>query len=255
MVFTIGITFTPLSLGLLGNFGSQISNDLQAYQTNYFGWIASATLLQLIVYSTATALARSARNSELLFLPTGRKSFMLAKMLWPLAISTISIVIFLVVTAFFFPLTFAINFVLLVMSLGFGVLSMTGLSLIGISYQIRYGNATDPVTWGVNILSQFLSGISFPITLLPVGVRVFSYILPQTYIFYFWRISLTRGADASILAPSADLLTGASSGLPFYTSMLAMGLISVALSIAGYIAFRRSVQFARRMGADSITVR
>lgn len=51
----------------------------------------------------------------------------------------------------------------------------------------------DPINWLVNAVAYVLSGVFFPIDLLPVWLRVFSYLIPVTYALRALRGTLMRG--------------------------------------------------------------
>ena len=104
-----------------------------------------------------------------------------------------SILIFLVV-ALLFDFSVSINIFLTSFILILIVLSLSGIGLIsaGIILVTKKG---DPVGWAFTTLTGLLSGVLFPVEILPSWLRVISMFLPTTHALKALRLTLTGNAD------------------------------------------------------------
>jgi ABC-2 type transport system permease protein len=66
----------------------------------------------------------------------------------------------------------------------------------------------DPMNWFINSVAYVFSGVFFPITLLPIWLRVISYALPFTYSLRALRGALMRGEGMAVLWPDLLVLLG-----------------------------------------------
>ena len=97
-------------------------------------------------------------------------------------------------------------------------LSAAVVVLVGLSSLISYGvfsaafmivfKRGDPLNWFVNAVAYVFSGVFFPVSLLPPGLRIISHALPFTYVLRALRAALMRGAGLAELAPDIAILLG-----------------------------------------------
>ncbi len=90
------------------------------------------------------------------------------------------------------------------------LVSLTSLLSYGIfstAFLVIYKRG-DPLNWVVNAVSYVLSGVFFPIDLLPIWLRVFSYMLPFTYSLRALRGAMMRGASLAELGNDLLILLG-----------------------------------------------
>lgn len=110
-------------------------------------------------------------------------------------------------TAFYLTLGFFLgfslnpnaNYLLALLAIILGLIISIGIGLISASIAIiaNIWAGTEPISWFFIVLSDLFSGLYFPIEVIPENLRILSYILPQTYIFKMFRLSLLS-PEASI---------------------------------------------------------
>ena len=91
---------------------------------------------------------------------------------------------------------------------------------------------TDPVNWLIGVTISFFSGVYFPIAILPIWLRAFSYLLPLTYSLDLLRATLLDGTPLGELGVSLWIL-------------LLFTIVSVPLSL---LVLDRSVKRAKQTG-------
>jgi ABC-2 type transport system permease protein len=86
-----------------------------------------------------------------------------------------------------------------------GVLLAVGfaVALVNIGLMLRFGQAAEIFTWGINFLLLAISGVFNPTTALPGGLQPLARVLPTTYVFAAARTVLDGGA-----VPWTDLARG-----------------------------------------------
>jgi ABC-2 type transport system permease protein len=107
--------------------------------------------------------------------------------------------------------------------------AFAGLGLLAGSF-ILYFKRGDPVNWLVAGSFDLLSGVYFPLSVLPKGLRLFSAVLPTTVALDEWRNLLLSGNALSLKAAGVQAVW------------------AVALIAAGTAAFRVAFQATRRKG-------
>ena len=135
----------------------------------------------------------------------------------------------LVVLIFGVPLQINLGPALLVLSLAIICLAGVGLASAGIIMVTKVG---DPIAWAFSTLSGFLSGVIFPVEILPNWLQKISAILPPTYALSALRKSLLVG----------------SSLLDIQQELLVLALMALVTVPAGLLAFRWGFNKARRDG-------
>ena len=79
----------------------------------------------------------------------------------------------------------------------FSCVVFSGLGLLSAGFIILYKRG-DPVGMFVPLAVDLLSGVYFPLSVLPEKVKAFSYLLPTTQALDIWRGLLTSGATGSM---------------------------------------------------------
>lgn len=106
------------------------------------------------------------------------------------------------------------------------------LSIISASFIMVY-KMGDPITWALGGVSGFLGGVFFPVTILPKGLRLISYVLPITYSLEAIRLSLLEGYSLNKLAPE----------------IISLLFFSIFLLLASMQIFKYAVKKAKRDGS------
>jgi ABC-2 type transport system permease protein len=120
-------------------------------------------------------------------------------------------------------------------ALALGAISLLALSSWGVlsaAFMLLFKRA-DPLSWLVDVTIFLLAGVYFPVSLLPVWLKVPAYLLPLSYALEAMRLALMRGQSLSQLAGYAGILL----------------LFNVLLIPAGLLAFRRALTLAKRSGS------
>ncbi|MEM2941777.1 MAG: ABC transporter permease [Thermoproteota archaeon] len=133
------------------------------------------------------------------------------------------------VLIFSVPLQVNLGPALLVLGLAIICLAGVGLASAGIIMVTKVG---DPITWASSTLSGFLSGVIFPVEILPDWLQKISAILPPTYALSALRKSLLVGASL------ADI----------QQELLILALMAFVTIPTGLLVFRWGFNRARRDG-------
>lgn len=111
------------------------------------------------------------------------------------------------------------------------LLALNGWGMLSAAFLLVFKRA-DPVNYLVDLTTFILSGVYFPIALLPIWLRVFSYLLPLTYALEALRGALMRGDSLTEL------------GAP----LLALVFFDLLFLSLGWIAFRFALAYTKRTG-------
>lgn len=156
----------------------------------------------------------------MLLSPTRIGTVLLLSGTWSFVLNSVNTVLVLLVGTFFLGITypeanivsaFVILLLVVVSSMGIGMISA------GIIMVVKRG---DPIAWFFNSLTYLLSGVLFPITILPPWVRVISNVIPLTHGLHGMRMALIKGYTLQQLAPQVMLL------LVFCAVLIPLGLWS-----------------------------
>lgn len=119
---------------------------------------------------------------------------------------------------------------LVVALLSFGALNSWG--ILSAAFLLVFKRA-DPLNWLIDLTTFIFCGLYFPISFLPWGLRIFSYLLPLTYALEGLRGALMRGQSLyELRAP-----------------LVALVLFNVFLIPLCLLAFRRALAYTKRTGS------
>lgn len=104
--------------------------------------------------------------------------------------------------------------------------------ILSVAFLIVFKRA-DPVNWLIDLTTFVFCGVYFPITVLPEGLRIFSYMLPLTYSLQALRGALMQGQSLYELR------------LPLFALVL-FNLILIPLC---FYTFRRAITYTKRTGS------
>lgn len=103
----------------------------------------------------------------------------------------------------------------------FALLGM-GLASAGILLVSKRG---DPITWAFTTITGLISGVLYPVSILPIWLQTLSWTLPTTQALHALRLSLTAAAGPDALtAPLSALLLWGAISLPLGVLVLYWGL-------------------------------
>lgn len=117
--------------------------------------------------------------------------------------------------------------------LGIGV--YTGIGMMMSAVALRYRRAGNLVMlW--TFVEQFLAGVIVPISVIPMPIRLFSYIMPTT-----WVIDLVRAG-----------LLGTATILPYTTQLSLLAGLAVLMLVLGSLAVNRALHRVAELGIGDI---
>ena len=209
------------------------------YNTDFVSFIVVGVLIGSIVLSLGAGLDRRIKPwtvETLLMTGVNTPTFVLGTVTWTYVLSVILFVPQLVVSIVVFHTQYNVDPVSLLVAIAISSIIILGLSMIATGLRL-VTKVNDPITWGLAVASQILSGMTFPVSHLDSyisGLSTVSWFLPQTWIYHIIRLaSLT---NASLLDPGVAL------------SFLAAGLFALLLLPLGIYVFRWGLKRAKRDG-------
>ena len=170
---------------------------------------------------------------EVLVSPTGLLTFIIGSSLWGFIWSTLVIAIYLAVGVFFFGVVLSVNLIGTIAVVGLGIGTFLGFSMIGAGILILTKQG-DPVSTIITIATNLFGNVLFPPSVMPLGLRLVSFFVPQYYFFTCIRPMLTGQAIGAIL-PDLAILT----------------LMCAILLPLGYWIFARCLNTSRKSGTLS----
>lgn len=220
-------------------FAMSQSTHLDQYGNNYFLFaIIGISLVDFISTSlrTATKTIREAQAFGFIDIVLNAKItphyYVICSMIYPCCIGLIKVFLYLLVANFFkdFDLSFTnVIYVALISILTF--MPFLGVGLLGASFVLIFKQG-DPVNFFVTIFLTMLSGVLFPISVLPEALRFFSSMIPVTYSLDILRkVIIFNSSDYISLALIYYLLLF--SAALFSIGVYTMGRTIVAIKLSG----------------------
>jgi len=216
VVFTVlGWLLPVFSYYFIGvMYKNAVAPSLAAYGGSYVSFMVVGVAFQGYVSSAFTTLATRIRNEQLmgtleyvLMSPTRLSSFLFYNAAWAFLLNSINAVLILGVGIGFLGVHFVhVDLLGVALALILAILSNMGLGMAsaGIIMVTKQG---DPISFLFNAISNLLSGVFFPISVLPTWLRFFSYLLPLTWSLEAIRYSLLKGYTLFQLAPYLEILS------------------------------------------------
>ncbi len=216
VVFTVlGWLLPVFSYYFIGvMYKNAVAPSLAAYGGSYVSFMVVGVAFQGYVSSAFTTLASRIRNEQLmgtleyvLMSPTRLSSFLFYNAAWAFLLNSINAALILGVGVGFLGVHFVrVDLLGVVAALILAILSNMGLGMAsaGIIMVTKQG---DPISFLFNAISNLLSGVFFPISVLPTWLRFFSYLLPLTWSLEAIRYSLLQGYTLAQLMPYLEILS------------------------------------------------
>nr|HID59185.1 ABC transporter permease [Desulfobacterales bacterium] len=157
---------------------------------------------------------------------------MINSALWNFLMTCFNTVLIFLVIILVFGMKLSVNALASLQVLILSIVCISGIGLMsaGVILVTKHG---DPITWGFSTLTGLLSGVIFPVQVLPNFLRKISAVLPPTYALRAIRKAVIVNAGFSQLR--GDIL-----------SLSVMSLVTLSL---GYYLFRWGFNRARRDGS------
>lgn len=203
-----------LSFYFIGKiFGGAVSSHLAPYGGNYTNFVIWGIAFQGFIVSSLTSFSGEIRREQLmgtlelvLLSPTRLITILFCSSVWNYLFASVYAIATILVAAAFLGLELvSANIMTAVLMLALTVLSTMGIGMISAGV-ILVTKAGDPVAWVFSSLTILLSGVYYPVEVLPQALRSVSAALPLTYGLEGMRLALMRGAELDVLIDKAAIL-------------------------------------------------
>jgi len=154
--------------------------------------------------------------------------------IWNYLITIINMILVLLIYNHFFDVKLNANIPASIVILLISSIAMMGIGIMSAGFIIRFKRG-DPISWILGILTGLLSGIYYPVSILPKYLQAISKILPPTYAIAALRKTALSNANISQVSNEIIIL-------------IIFALITVPL---GLIIFKKSFNYARKQGSLS----
>ena len=192
-------------------FGESAASHLQRYRGDYFSFVLIGIAFSGFIWTGLHTFSQALRQEQvtgtleaLLVTPTPIAVILLSKVCWRFLMNIFRFLVYLAMGSFLFDAhiekaNWGAFFIVLLLS----VVVCSSLGMLSASFVLVFKRG-DPINWFIGHATHLLSGVYYPISVLPSWVRVISYFIPITYSLSLSRDALLRGT--SILSMGADLL-------------------------------------------------
>ncbi|MEW6385978.1 MAG: ABC transporter ATP-binding protein/permease [Thermodesulfobacteriota bacterium] len=187
-------------------FGQSVNQYLSPYGTDYFSFVLMGIAFSqyfdvgLSTFSNSLREAQTTGTLEAMFTsPTSISLIIISSSLWSYLFASLQVLIYLVMGTVLFKarlVDFSLPAVIVILSLT--IVCFSSLGLIAASFIMLFKRG-DPVLWLFSTSSALLSGVYYPLAILPEWLRSLSYFLPNTYILEAVRLALLQGCPLAAL--------------------------------------------------------
>jgi ABC-2 type transport system permease protein len=228
----LSITFIGAAMGQVS--GNQVNTD---YMVLY---LAVGTLVWhylSVVFEAVSSMISWERwegTIEYTFMaPIRRLTQMLGTCVFSIVYGLIHTVIILAVIAAFFQINMAnANILGSIFILLAGSVSFIGIGIVASVLPMLFTERGSQMTFVISSILLLVSGVYYPVSVLPAWMQTLSRISPATYVLEGMRMSLLEGAGMAELLPDIAVLL----------------LIGAVCLPAGMVIFDRAEQYAKRTG-------
>lgn len=194
--------------------GGAVSSYLAPYGGDYTNFVIWGIAFQGFIVSSLTSFSGEIRREQLmgtlelvLLSPTRLITILFCSSVWNYLFASIYALATITIAAAFLGLELvSANIMSAILMLALTVLSTMGIGMISAGV-ILVTKAGDPIAWVFSTLTILLSGVYYPIEVLPQGIRSLSSALPLTYGLEGMRLALMRGAELDVLIDKVAILS------------------------------------------------
>jgi len=235
-ISTASFYFLAKLVGFQGN-----NPYLAQYGGNYMVFLIIGIIFQSFVAVSQSSFSQSIRNEQymgtlesLLLSRTPLYQILTYSSLWTFLFTVINTAVILAIAIIVFKVDLNANYLAASVILFLSIVSLAGIGMIsaGVIMVTKQG---DPISWFVSIISAFLSGVYYPIEVLPKFLKGLAQILPNTHALIALRHTLIN--NYSIWQVKEQIFI-----------LLLFSFITVPL---GIIAFKKGFDRARKEGTLS----
>jgi ABC-2 type transport system permease protein len=236
-----GIFFSVLMFFFIARvFGTAATPYLTSYGGDYFSFVLVGIAFSGYLGVAMGSFSGSIRQGQMmgtleamLITPTRLSTVLVSSSLWSFAFTSLRVVVYLVVGVVFFGVDLSrANWLAALVIQILTILTFSSLGMISASFIMAFKQG-NPLDMLLGTASSLLGGVYYPITVLPVWLRPFSYLLPITYSLRAMRLAVLQGYSLSAL--SLDIL--------------ALALFTAVLLPLSLVAFRLAVRKAKKDGS------
>jgi len=220
---------------------SEIRPGLSVYGGSYIAFVVIGLAFQGYISSLVASLSQRIRTEEemgtlehLMLSPTGPSSILLYSLLWPVLLNSIQALAVLGIGVSLLGVRLIVNAGATLITIMLIIMSNAGIGMMAASYTL-FAKRGNPISLFFGTFSTFISGVVFPVTVLPLPLRFVSYALPLTWGLDALRFSMLSGYTVQAILPYLEYLSLAC-------------LITVPL---GFLLFRKAFNYVRREGTLS----
>jgi ABC-2 type transport system permease protein len=188
---------------------------LSAYGGRYFPFVLVGLAFARYMGAGLSSIGGALRSEQvegtlehLLMMPIRPVQLVLGCLAWDLVVATLEVLTYLALGGLCFGawLTQANSFAAVVMVL-LTIVSLSGLGIIA-ACGVLYFREADPVNWALQGLMKLLSGVIFPVAVMPPGLQALAQLLPLTHALEGLRQTLLLGAGLPQVVPQCLILLG-----------------------------------------------
>ena len=229
----LGIFLTVTAFYFLSTLvGGAAARPLEAYGGEYFPFVLLGLAFSTYMMLGLQAFSERIREGQMmgtlevmLLSPTRLSVILLASCLWAYIFGTLRVLVFLFFGAVVFTVSFTqANLLAAAVILVLSMMSFASIGMISAAFVIVLKRG-DPFAWAFGGLSTLLSGVFYPVAVLPDWLQGFSALLPLTYALDAMRLAVLQGF--SVYELRSDILAL----LVFLVVLLPLALLSFRLAV------------------------
>lgn len=197
----LGVFVSVLSYFFIDKlFGQKMVSHLEEFGVNYFSYVLLSMAFFSYIGVGLGSFAGRIQSEQaqgtleaILLTPTGISTILFSMALWNLLFATIDLAIYVFLAVFLFKINFInINILSTLSILLLTITSFSGLGILSASFVIIFKRGT-PLDWVISNVEGLISGVYFPVTVLPVWLQFMAKFFPITYAIRAVELAVYRG--------------------------------------------------------------
>ena len=221
-------------------FGSAVAPQLETYGGDYFSFVLIGLAFTGFMGLSLSNFAESIREGQvmgtlemMLLSPTHLSSILISSSLWAYIQTFFRVIIYLVVGVLVFGANLNnSNYGAALLILVLSILSFSGIGILSAAVVLLVKKG-DPVAWILGSASSLLSGVYYPVSVLPAWLEPFSKVLPLTYALDSIRMAMLQGSSLGELKNDIFVLVG----------------FVIVLTPLSFLVFRAALKRAKKEGS------
>jgi hypothetical protein len=177
----------------------------EMYNSDYISFLIAGVAISNLVLPIAQGVERQLNPwtmETILMTGVSTPVFVIGNIMWTYVLSAVTFVPYLFIGIYVFHAKLNVGVFALIAAFIISAGILIGLAMISTGLRI-VTKSTDPVTWAINTLQNLFAGVAFPViylnTILFPGASTISWLLPQTWVYHLWRLSMLTGASLASL--------------------------------------------------------